>query len=135
MLRFKTLVHLLTMSAISLIGGAVFYIIWLAIFLVGSQYESALIETVLWVLAPFVTALGFTSSLLAYLRYKERHTSFLSIYIWPLGGCILGAILVYWYGPMLIVFSMLGMGTIGVILRELKGPDQTSTLYPPQRQE
>jgi hypothetical protein len=32
-------------------------------------------------------------------------------------ACAVGAVAVYWYGPMLIVFSMLVMGTISVFLQ------------------
>ena len=39
--------------------------------------------------------------------------------IWPLVGCAVGALAVYWYGPMLIVFGMFVSGTCGVVLREL----------------
>jgi hypothetical protein len=36
---------------------------------------------------------------------------------WPLIACVVGAVAVYWYGPMLIVFSMLSVGTISVFLQ------------------
>jgi len=50
---------------------------------------------------------------------KTAPTSFLQLALWPILGCVLGAVGVYWYGPMLIVFSMLASGTASIFLREL----------------
>jgi len=44
---------------------------------------------------------------------------FFRIFVWPLFGCALGAIAVYWYGPMLIVFSMLAAEAASIVLREV----------------
>jgi hypothetical protein len=34
-------------------------------------------------------------------------------------GCAIGAAVVYWFGPMLIVFGMFAAGTASVALREV----------------
>jgi len=47
-----------------------------------------------------------------------RPKGFLRTFIWPLVGCVLGAVAVVWFGPMLIVFGMLVVGTGSVALRE-----------------
>jgi hypothetical protein len=44
---------------------------------------------------------------------------FIHIYRWPLVGCAIGAGVVYWFGPMLVVFGMLAAGTASVVLREV----------------
>jgi hypothetical protein len=49
----------------------------------------------------------------------EVVTGFLHIYRWPLIGCALGALAVYWYGRMVIVFSMLLAGELSIIGREI----------------
>ena len=51
---------------------------------------------------------------------KRSRQNFFNIYKWPLVGCIIGAALVFPFGPMLIVFGMFGLGTLSVILREVK---------------
>ena len=43
---------------------------------------------------------------------------FSRILVWPLIGCAVGAGIVYWFGPMLIVFGMFVAGTASVALRE-----------------
>ena len=113
--------RIILITTSSLFGGGILYTIWLAAFLLLSKINGATYETLLWLLAPFFTALGFTSAVLLTNRLLNGvGTSFLSVYIWPLAGCMIGAVLVYWYGPMLIVFSMLAVGTLSVLLREIK---------------
>ena len=48
-----------------------------------------------------------------------RKTRFFHILLWPLSGCAVGAGVVYWFGPMLIVFGMFAAGTASVIIREV----------------
>jgi hypothetical protein len=49
---------------------------------------------------------------------EARREAFVRMFIWPLVGCILGAVVVVWFGPMLIVFGMFLVGTGSVALRE-----------------
>ena len=112
---WKVLVRILT----SALFGGLFYSIWLAAFLILSPDEG-LIETFLWIISPFVTALGFAFGLSIASHFTAGPaTPFKKTFAWPLTGCIIGAVAVYWFGPMLIVFSMLTLGTVSVAVREV----------------
>ena len=120
--HWKMLARILT----STIFGGIFYSIWLSIFLLVSP-DGGGIEILLWLVAPLVTALGFASGLIIANRFsKGAKTTFIKTLSWPLAGCIIGAIIVYWFGPMLIVFSMLALGTISVAAREIFHRDRVS---------
>ncbi len=43
---------------------------------------------------------------------------FLETYKWCLAGCVIGAGIVWVFGPMLIVFGMFAIGTLSVVLHE-----------------
>lgn len=108
--------------AFSLLCASISYLVWMAAFLLCTRVDSHALETVLWLLAPVITAAGFAAGT-AIMERRARKTggSFLRIYIWPLIGCVAGAAVVYWFGPMLIVFAMLAAGTASVALREAVG--------------
>jgi uncharacterized membrane protein len=90
----------------------------MGLFLLSSPGRG-LIEAFLWVIAPLITGLGFAIGVVLFNRIiKYEGESFHRILIWPLIGCFLGAISVYWFGPMLIVFSMLSFGTLSIVIRE-----------------
>lgn len=91
----------------------------MAIFLLFSP-DGGLIEALLWLMAPITTGLGFTIGIMVFNRIiNDEGETFIRILIWPLVGCFLGAAAVYWFGPMLIVFSMLAVGTFSVAIREI----------------
>ena len=103
----------------SLLVGGLFYLIWLATFLFASP-KNTVIEVFLWLIAPIITGIGFTAGVNILNRLVNANDGqFLHILIWPLTGCILGALIVYSFGPMLIVFSMLALGTLSILIREL----------------
>ena len=112
--------YILVRVIISLICGGITYSLWMVAFLLVSKSGSQIVEGILWLLAPVVTASGFTTGIrmIEYFN-KGTDTGFFPIFVWPLIGCTLGAIAVYWYGPMLIVFSMLAAGTTSIFLREI----------------
>jgi len=117
----KPTARILLITASSSLGGGIFYVLWLVIFLVFTNIYGATQVALLFPLAPPITALGFATAVqITYRIFKQRTSPFLKVYLWPLAGCILGATAVYWYGPMLIVFSMLAVGTLSVALREIK---------------
>jgi hypothetical protein len=110
-------------AAASLLGGGLCYAVWLAAFLLVEPLESAALDTALWILAPIVAAAGFAAGLLVYARLAgERREPFLRAMAWPLAGCVAGALVAYWIGPMLIVFTMLWAGALSVALREVNAP-------------
>ncbi len=104
---------------VSALFGGILYSAWLTIFLLASR-ESRFLETALWLLAPIAAALGFLVGMALFDRVARiDEPSYLKAFPWPLAGCILGAVVVFWFGPMLIVFSMLGLGTLSVAAREV----------------
>jgi hypothetical protein len=110
----------LTRGFVALLGGALSYIGWLAIFLLTTGWESALWDLLVWLLAPVVTGAGFAAGLALGERLTGRaRTPFWKLWLWPLLGCAAGAAVVYPFGPMLIVFGMLAAGAGSVLLREL----------------
>jgi len=99
--------------------GGFFYSIWLAVYLLLSL-EDGLLESILWLAVPVFTAIGFALGDIVFSRLlKLPNTPFLPLISWPLLGCIVGAVAVYWFGPMLIVFSMLLLGTLSMMAREV----------------
>ena len=112
---WKRLARILTST---LLGG-LFYSIWLSVFVLLSP-DGGVFGTVLWLAAPIITAIGFALGIMVFNRFsRSASLPFTKIIVWPLVGCIIGALVVYWFGPMLIVFSMLAMGTISVAAREV----------------
>lgn len=108
--------------AFSLLCACVSYAAWMAVFILTTRVDSPAVETILWLLAPVITAGGFAAGIaIMERRAKKERAIFLRIYIWPLIGCAAGAGIVYWFGPMLIVFAMLAAGTASVALREMVG--------------
>ena len=109
--------HVLSVG-LSVLGGGVLYFLWMATFILLIDQAGLLFEVVLWLLAPLVTAAGFGIGFLVGQRFfSSKKESFANIFVWPLAGCSVGAVAVYWFGPMLMVFGMLSMGTASVILR------------------
>jgi hypothetical protein len=106
-------------TAVSLLAAGMFYAAWLAVYLVILRLEHGQLERALFILAPVVTAAGFATGTALVERVRnESRTGFFLSWVWSLSGCAIGAIAVYWYGPMLIVFTMLAGGTIAVAYRD-----------------
>ncbi len=116
MTTWKRLARILT----STIFGGLLYSIWLAVFLLSSP-NGGWFEATLRLVAPIITALGFAIGIIIFDHFGTKlGTPFLELFIWPLLGCTIGAVIVYWFGPMLIVFSMLVMGTLSIAIREAR---------------
>ena len=111
--------HALKVAASVLCAG-VLYSLWLGAFIMLSDQVGPVVRGVLWLLAPVVTAAGFGVGLAVAERSSgSRKVPLVRVFVWPLAGCAVGAAAVYWYGPMLIVFSMFLLGTASVVLREI----------------
>jgi len=105
---------------ISLLFGGAFYFVWLGIFMLSSKSVGSTVGFIEFVLAPVATAAGFATGIVLFERLtRKRKTKFFHIFIWPLIGCAIGAGAVYWFGPMLIVFTMLLAGTASIAIREV----------------
>ena len=105
---------------LSLFCAGVFYFSWMGAFVLASKGDGSIVEATLWVLAPIVTAMGFTTGIVLHARFaKTRNVNFSSVSAWPLVGCAVGAGAVYRFGPMLIVFGMFLAGTASVVARDV----------------
>ena len=106
--------------ATSLLCGGVFYCAWMAVFFLAIGLDSPAVEFVLWLLAPVVTAAGFATGIVAVDRLTSTNEAgFLRVFIWPSIGCAIGAGVVSWFGPLLIVFGMFVAGTVSVAVMEM----------------
>lgn len=111
--------RLLIKVGFSLLCGGILFTVWLALFLLTNSFVRPFLETVLWFIAPIFTASGFALGIIIYERLTNtRRTKFVQVFIWALVGCVIGALVVYWFGPMLIVFGMLMMGSLAMAVRE-----------------
>jgi hypothetical protein len=118
---------MLARIASSLLGGGILYSAWMAAFLLTLDVESRLLRPALWLSAPVLTGIGFAVGVVSFDRFTGmRKTGFWSILVWPLVGCGIGAAVVYWFGPMLIVFGMFLAGTVSVAVMEMMKPTATS---------
>ena len=119
-LDLRLLIGALGRASFSLLCGGISYFVWMAAALLSSSLDNPPLKAFLWLLAPIVTAFGFAAGIAILERgTKTSKTTFLRIFIWPLVACTLGAVAVYWFGPMLIVFAMLAAGAASVFLREV----------------
>ncbi|MCK5407692.1 MAG: hypothetical protein KAJ17_14260 [Candidatus Krumholzibacteria bacterium] len=103
-------------TTVSLLLGGGCYSVWLAVFLLAVKSENSVAQGALFFLAPLVTAAGFAAGIAVFERRGRFNAP--RAFAWPLIGCVVGSVSVYWYGPMLIVFTMLAGGTLSVIIRE-----------------
>jgi len=105
---------------VSLVLGGVFYAGWLAAFLAAVRSENSAAKGALFFAAPVVTAAGFAVGVSLFERLTNSvRGGFARTMAWALVGCAAGAAAVFWYGPMLIVFTMLAGGTAAVLVREI----------------
>lgn len=101
---------------VSLLCACALYFLWLTLFLEAISVNLVVIQILGWLMAPVITAAGFAVGL-AFFEHPSR-AEFVRLYAWPLAGCGLGGLLVYWIGPMLIVAGMLTGGMLSAALRE-----------------
>ena len=101
------------------LGGGAIYAAWLALFLALTKLDNFLIARLLWVAAPIATGVGCAVGAWAGAHLRHTELSIWDVWPWSVTGCVIGALTVFWYGPMLIVFTMLAGGTVAVALREV----------------
>ena len=107
--------------ATSVLCAGVFYLGWMAVFILVLKAGASAARTVGWLSIPVVTGAGFAAGIVLAERLTGRRTGkFLHILPWPLIGCAIGAGAVFRFGPMLIVFGMFFVGTASVVLREFR---------------
>ena len=122
-LSVRYLSALLIKTVLSVGCAGVVYFAWLGLFLLVRDSIGSLVTGVLSVAAPVATAIGLATGIIAHEHVTQaRKATFLSVLVWPLAGCAVGAVAIYWRGPMLIVLGMFVLGAASVILRELVLP-------------
>ena len=105
----------------AIVTGGVGYMLWLVAFLLLPATPT--LRTVLWVLAPVVTGAGY--ALGAHLGERAtgiERSSWLSLFLWPVLACGIGALITYQFGSMLVVFGVMVAGALAALVRELARP-------------
>jgi hypothetical protein len=116
----RHLFSLIIRITLSLVCGGITYFVWMGLFILMADSVGSLVKGIFWFAAPVITATGFATGIFAHERATGvRYATFPSVFAWPLLGCAIGALGIYWQGPMLIVFGMFVLGTASVVLREL----------------
>jgi len=103
--------------------AGIFYTAWLAVaipLLKSNMLGNPVVKAIFLLTAAPITAAGFATGIMA-LEWlsRSRTTKFLDIYKWSLIGCAIGAVVVFPFGPMLIVFGIFAAGTAAMVLREI----------------
>jgi len=120
-MNLKNSCRLVVKVIVSLAFAGVFYTFWMAVAIsvFKSGAHSSVLEAVLWLSAPAITAGGFAAGIAIFDRLSgARKPGFLNAFKWSFIGCAVGAAAVFPFGPMLIVFGIFGVGTAAVSLRE-----------------
>ncbi len=119
-MSLKTLWRATLRVVFSVLCAGIAYSLWMGAFLLSKDFAGSVAKALFWIMAPVATGFGFSAGVAIHERITRvpRGSSPWTL-IWPLVGCAVGALAVYWHGPMLIVFGMFVAGTCGVVLREL----------------
>ncbi len=119
-MNIKCFFGLFVRIIISVIFAGVFYIGWLAVAIPVLKSGPLFAKALCWLSAPFVTGAGFAvGTALFELLPGTRKSKLRDIVLWPMAGCAIGAAVVFFFGPMLIVFAMFGLGTTSVLAKEI----------------
>jgi hypothetical protein len=123
-MNIRRVLDMLARTAFSILFGGLFYTGWMAVSIPVFKAELGrpVLTALLWLLAPIATAVGFATGVKMFeLRPGARKSKFANVLKWSLVGCGVGAAVVVWFGPMLIVFGMFMAGALSVALREVMG--------------
>lgn len=106
---------------LSFAGAGLFHFVWLAAFITfGGKPPERFVTVVFWCVAPLLTSLGFACGTILYDHLAhERRRPFLSIWLWPLIGCVGGAAVFFAFGPMFIGFAMFVSAGSVLVIREI----------------
>jgi hypothetical protein len=121
-MNLKNSCRLVIKVIVSLTFAGVFYTLWMAVAIsvFKSGAHSSVLDAVLWLSAPAITAAGFAAGIAIFDRLSgARKPGFLNAFKWSFIGCAVGAAAVFPFGPMLIVFGIFAVGTAAITLREL----------------
>ena len=119
-MNLKCFFGLFVRIIISVISAGIFYAGWLAVAIPVLKSGPLFAKALCWLLAPVVTAAGFASGIVIFeLLPGTRKSKPRDIVLWPLAGCTIGAAVVFFFGPMLIVFAMFALGAAGILTKEI----------------
>jgi len=119
-MNLKCFFGLFVRIIISVIFAGIFYTGWMAIAIPVLKSGPSFAKALCWLSAPVVTASGFAAGIAIFeLLPGTRKSKPRDIILWPLASCSIGAAVVFFFGPMLIVFAMFALGTAGILTKEI----------------
>ncbi|MHC4160180.1 MAG: hypothetical protein ACYSSO_14000 [Planctomycetota bacterium] len=127
-MNLKCFFGLFVRIIVSVILAGIFYTGWLVVAIPVIKSGPLFAKALCWLSAPVVTAAGFASGIAIFeLLPGTRKSKLRDIILWPLAGCAIGAVVVFFFGPMLIVFAMFALGTAGIFTKEIVSIKKQST--------
>jgi hypothetical protein len=115
----RSLLTPIAVTAASVLAAGVSWLNALAVFIPVMKTNVAILRVTVWLSSPVIVSLGFAFGYwLADRWLRVSHDRFVSLWLWPLIACSIGAAAVFPFGPMLIVFGAFAGGTASVILPE-----------------
>lgn len=121
--RMRRATRALVGTLVATVVGVAAYALWLFLFLLYAR-DGGPMRPVLWVLAPIVTALGFTCGVALVERpWERRGVSLARSLGWPLAGCVIGGVITAAFGPMWIGMGLLvggGLSVATLMLRSVR---------------
>jgi len=119
-MNLKCFFGLFVRIIVSVIFAGIFYAGWMAVAIPVLKSGPLFAKALCWLLAPVVTAAGFAAGIAIFeLLPGTRKSKLRDIVLWPLAGCAIGAAVVFFFGPMLIVFAMFALGAAGILTKEI----------------
>jgi hypothetical protein len=116
----KCFFGLFVRTIVSVIFAGIFYTGWMAIAIPILKSGPLFAKALCWLSAPVVTASGFACGIAIFeLLPGTRKSKSRDIILWPLASCSIGAAVVFFFGPMLIVFAMFALGAAGILIKEI----------------
>ncbi len=95
------------------------YAAWLTMVRVTMPQSPDAITFPVMLTGPVATAFGFAAGTMLSERLIRGYRMPLSrAILWPLVGCMVGALLIYPFGPTLVVYGTFGMGIVTALTRE-----------------
>ncbi len=106
---------------LSVLGAGSLYTLWMVVGIPGARTGPGPAAIAIFALAPIATAIGYAVGMqLGEGITGRRARGFRNAWVWALVGCLIGALVAYPFGPMLIVFGMFLVGTAAMTVREFR---------------
>jgi hypothetical protein len=116
----KSLFGLFVRVIVSVAFAGVFYVGWMAVAIPILKSDLFFAKVLCWLSAPVVTAAGFVCGIAIFeMLPGARKSKLRDIVLWPLASCYIGAAVVFYFGPMLIVFAMFALGAASIFTKEI----------------